>query len=286
MARSRSGLGRGLGALIPGPALERESIDVDLIVANPYQPRFGMDAAALEELAGSIREHGVLQPLLVSIMEGQSIGAPAYQLIAGERRLQAAKLAGLTRVPVVIKETTAREGLELALVENLMREDLNPLEEAEAYRRLVSEFGLSQAEISERVGKSRSAVANSLRLLNLSDEIRASLARNEITEGHARAILSLPQEGRRAAWQYVVQKGLSVRQTEELARTWPASITKRRRTGHMRNPEVEALEERLRSALGTRVSFVKGRRGGRLTIHFYSDEELEGLLERLGVTER
>jgi ParB family chromosome partitioning protein len=287
MARGKTGLGRGLGALIPGPAPLRESVDVDLIVSNPYQPRFGIEAAALEELAESIRQHGVLQPLLVSRMDPEGGGAPTYQVIAGERRLEAARLAGLTQVPVVVKETTPREGLELALVENLMRQDLNPLEEAQAYRRLVDEFGLSQSELSSRVGRSRSAVANALRLLNLNDDLRGSLARNEISEGHARAMLSLPEENRRQAWERVVQKGLSVRQTEELVRSWPLEGRKRRvRRQPARNAELEALEERLRVALGTRVSVVKGRRGGRITIHFYSDEELEGLLERLGVTEQ
>jgi len=287
MARGKTGLGRGLGALIPGPAPLRESVDVDLIVSNPYQPRFGLEAAALEELAESIRQHGVLQPLLVSRMDPEGGGAPTYQVIAGERRLEAARLAGLTQVPVVVKESTPREGLELALVENLMRQDLNPLEEAQAYRRLVDEFGLSQTELSSRVGRSRSAVANALRLLNLSDELRASLARNEISEGHARTILSLPESIRRQAWERVVQKGLSVRQTEELVRDWPLEGRKRRgRRQPARNVELEALEERLRVALGTRVSVVKGRRGGKITVHFYSDEELDGLLERLGVTER
>jgi ParB family chromosome partitioning protein len=280
MVRAKTGLGRGLGALIPGSAPSPESVDIDLIVSNPFQPRFGMEAAALQELAESIRQHGVLQPLLVSRMEGGS-GAPTYQVIAGGRRLEAAKQAGLTQVPVVIKETTPREGLELALVENLMRQDLNALEEAQAYRRLVDEFGLSQTELSSRVGRSRSAVANALRLLNLGDDVRASLARDEISEGHARAILSLPEEQRRQAWELVVEKGLSVRQTEELVRAWPVG-EKRRRRETRRNAEIEALEERLRVALGTRVSLVKGRRGGKITIHFYSDEELDTLLERLG----
>jgi ParB family chromosome partitioning protein len=287
MARGKTGLGRGLGALIPGPAPSRESVDVDLIVSNPFQPRFGIEAAALEELADSIRQHGVLQPLLVSRMESDGPAAPTYQVIAGERRLEAARLAGLTQVPVVVKETTPREGLELALVENVMREDLNPLEEAQAYERLMDEFGLTQVEVSSRVGRSRSAVANALRLLGLSDEVRASLARNEISEGHARAILGLPESARRQAWQRVVEKGLSVRQTEEMARDWAAEGAKARgRRQTARNAEIEALEERLRVALGTRVSLTKGRRGGRITIHFYSDEELDGLLERLGATGR
>jgi len=282
MARARSGLGRGLGALIPDMAAPSpESVDIDLIVSNPFQPRFEMNEATLQELAESVRQHGVLQPLLVSRMDSDS-GAPTYQVIAGGRRLEAAKLAGLTQVPVVIKETTPREGLELALVENLMRQDLNALEEAQAYRRLLEEFELNQTEISTRVGRSRSAVANALRLLNLSEELRASLARDEISEGHARALLALPEEHRRQAWELVVQKGLSVRQTEELVRAWPAGGEKTARRERPRNVEVEALEERLRASLGTRVSLTKGRRGGRITIHYYSDEELDGLLERLG----
>jgi ParB family chromosome partitioning protein len=260
-------------------------VDIDLIVSNPFQPRFEMNETALQELAESVRQHGVIQPLLVSRMDSGS-GAPTYQVIAGGRRLEAAKLAGLTQVPVVIKETTPRQGLELALVENLMRQDLNALEEAQAYRRLVDEFGLNQTELSTRVGRSRSAVANALRLLNLSEELRASLARDEISEGHARAILGLPEDFRRQAWERVVQKGLSVRQTEEMVRAWPASGAKPARRERPRNVEMEALEERLRASLGTRVSLAKGRRGGRITIHFYSDEELDGLLERLGALER
>jgi ParB family transcriptional regulator, chromosome partitioning protein len=285
MVKPKTGLGRGLGALIPGPAPARELVDVDLIVSNPFQPRFGMEATALEELAESIRRHGVLQPLLVTRMD-EAGGAPTYQVIAGERRLEAAKLAGLTQVPVVIKETTPREHLELALVENLMRQDLNALEEAQAYKRLVDEFGLSQAELSERVGRSRSAVANSLRLLNLDDELRSSLVQNEMSEGHARALLGLPEEHRRRAWEHILQKGLSVRETEELVRDWSSSTDKPRAShSARRNVEVEALEERLRAALGTKVSVVKGRRGGKITVHFYSDEELDAFLDRLGVTE-
>ena len=286
MARVKTGLGKGLGALIPRLAQSTESVDIDLLVCNPYQPRLAMDAAALEELAESIRQHGVLQPLLVSRNDNDGDGgAPTYQVIAGGRRLEAARLAGLTQVPVVVKETTAREGLELALVENLQRKDLNPLEEALAYRRLMDEFALKQNEVSERVGRSRSAVANALRLLNLSEEIKDSLAKGEISEGHARALLGLAEESqRRAAWQRTLEKGLSVRQTEELVRSWPSKGKSGggQRT-KARNADIEAVEERLQTVLGTRVSLAKGRRGGRITIHFYSDEELEGLLERLGL---
>ena len=286
MAKAKTGLGRGLGALIPSLAPSTESVDVDLIVSNPFQPRLGMEATALQELTESIRQHGVLQPLLVSRGDADG-GAPTYQVIAGGRRLEAARLAGLAKVPVVVKETTPREGLEMALVENLIRKDLNPLEEAQAYRRLLEEFGLSQNELSTRVSRSRSTVANTLRLLSLSEEIRASLARDEISEGHGRALLGLADEGaRRQAWERVVEKGLSVRQTEELVRGWPSAGQKRPgKRPAARNPDVAAVEERLQAAMGTRVSLTKGRRGGKITIHFYSDEELEGLLQRLGAGE-
>jgi len=279
MAKAKTGLGRGLGALIPSLAPAAESVDIDLISANPFQPRLAVDAAELEELAESVRQHGVLQPLLVSRIE-TDIGETTYQVIAGGRRLQAARLAGLTHVPVVVKETTPREALEMALVENIQRADLNPLEEAEAFRRLIDEFGLSQSELAARLGRSRSAVANSLRLLGLSDELKASLARGEISEGHARALLGLPEEGRRRLWKEVVRKGLSVRQTEELVRNLTGAKGEPRRRS-LRDPDLAAMEERLRTALSTKVSLVKGRRGGHITIHFYSDEELESILGRL-----
>ncbi len=281
MAKGKTGLGRGLGALIPALAPSVETVDIERIVSNPHQPRTAMEPEALAELAESIRQHGVIQPLLVSQVEAEGGGAPTYQIIAGERRLQAARLAGLSRVPVVLKEATPREVLELALVENIQRADLNALEEAQAYRRLGEDFGLAQSEIAARVGRSRTAVANSLRLLGLSDEMKASLAGGEITSGHARALLGLhsPRD-RHQAWRRVVQRGLSVRETEELVRTWPGAA-RRARPAPRRDPETEALEERLRSALGTKVRLARGRRGGRITVYFYSDEELESLLDKL-----
>jgi len=280
MAKGKTGLGRGLGALIPSLGPATESVDIERVVANPFQPRVAMNIAELEELAESIRQHGVLQPLLVSRVD-TSRDAPTYQIIAGGRRLQAARIAGLTHVPVVVKETTPRQALELALVENIQRADLNPLEEAEAYRRLADEFGLSQGDLGARLGRSRSAVANSLRLLSLSEELKASLAGGEISEGHARALLGLPEEGtRRRLWKEVVRKGLSVRQTEALVRAL-AGAKKAARRRAVGDPDVLALEERLRAALSTKVSLVKGRRGGHITIHFYSDEELEGIVDRL-----
>ena len=278
--KAKGCLGRGLGALIPAFAPGVETVDVDLIVSNPHQPRGFFDPESLAALADSIREHGVIQPLLVTRVQPEAGGAAVYQLIAGERRLQAARLAGLAHVPVVVKEASSSEVLELALVENLQRADLNPLEEAQAFRRLVDEFGLTQEAVATRVGRSRTAVANALRLLALSDELKGSLARGEISEGHARALLGLSNEPeRRQAWQKVVERGLSVRDTESLVRHWPAAHAKA--LPRRPDPDVADLQQRLRVALGTRVSLRRGRRGGRLTIHFYTDEELQALLDLL-----
>ena len=275
MTSRRSALGRGLEALIPSTQPALDEVDVDLIVPNPQQPRTAFDAASLAELAQSIREHGLIQPLLVS----RGGGGATYQLIAGERRLLAAREVGLKRVPVIVKEANPQALLELALVENLQRQDLGALEEAAAFRRLVNEFGLTQEAVASRVGRSRSAVANSLRLLTLPVEIQASLAGGEITAGHARALLAIDDTTeQRRIWRQVVETGLTVRDAEALAKR--GSRRKPTRTKRL-TPELAALEERLQSALGTRVVLTKGRKGGRLTIHFYSDEELEALVERL-----
>jgi ParB family chromosome partitioning protein len=284
MTKSR-GLGRGLAALIPSASGGVDEIDIDLIVPNPLQPRGRMDEQALAELAESIREHGVLQPLIVSRRSEED---GVYQLVAGERRLRAARMAGLTHVPVVVKEVASRELLELALVENLQREDLGALEEAQAYRRLQDEFGMTQDAIATRVGRSRVAVANSVRLLALSDAVKESLAAGEISEGHGRALLGLEEgEAREAAWRQVVERGLNVRETEELVRRWPAvagGAVGRKRARRGEDPEVAALEAKLRAVLGTKVELRRAAKGrGRLTVHFYSDEELEALLARLGV---
>lgn len=280
MTRAR-GLGRGLAALIPSAVPGVDQVDIDLIVPNPHQPRTAVTDESVQSLVESIREHGVIQPLLVSRNDLEG----TYQLIAGERRLRAARLAGLDQVPVVVKEAASGELLELALVENLQREDLSPLEEAQAYRRLTEEFALTQEAIAARVGRSRTAVANALRLLALSDEMKRSLASGEITEGHARALLGLADDrSRREAWRLLVQRGLTVRQTEELVRRWPAvrrPAAVRRRAA---DPETSALEARLRASLGTKAEVRRRASGsGRLILHFFSDEELEGLLARLGV---
>jgi ParB family chromosome partitioning protein len=273
----RRGLGRGLGALIPDLAPAVQEVDVDLIVPNPHQPRSVFDQEALAELAQSIQEHGVIQPLVVSRREGD---AGVYQLIAGERRLLASRRAGLAKVPVIVKEASPRALLELALVENLQREDLGALEEAAAFKRLVDEFGLTQEAVAQRVGRSRSAVTNTIRLLSLPEEIQASLARNEISAGHARALLGIdePAEQRRV-WQRILQAALTVRDAERLAKSRRGAPAPRR--GGRPAADLASMEEKLRSSLGTKVDLVKGRRGGRLTIHFYSDEEFEAIMERL-----
>ena len=274
---ARRGLGRGLGALIPELAPAIQEVDVDLIVPNPHQPRSAFEPASLAELAQSIREHGVIQPLIVSRRE---VEGGVYQLIAGERRLLAARQAGLSKVPVVVKEASPQGLLELALVENLQREDLGPLEEAAAFKRLVEEFGLTQEAVAGRVGRSRPAVTNTIRLLTLSDEIQASLVRGEISAGHARALLGIDDAAsRRRVWQRIVRAALTVRDAEALAKTSRGG----RRVRQALRPaaDIAALEEKLRSALGTKVDLVKARKGGRLTIHFYSDEEFDALVERL-----
>ncbi|MEX0786553.1 MAG: ParB/RepB/Spo0J family partition protein [Dehalococcoidia bacterium] len=282
MTRTR-GLGRGLEALIPATAVGVDEVDVDLIVPNPHQPRAPTSDQSLDELVESMREHGVLQPLIVT----QSGAEGVYQLIAGERRLRAARIAGLSRVPVVVKDAASKELLEIALVENLQREDLNVLEEANAFRRLAGEFGMTQEEIAKRVGRSRTAVANAMRLLALSDEIKASVAGGAISEGHARALLGLDDEAaRHDAWRQVQQRGLTVRQTEKLVRTWrDGGAATAAKPAASADPETAALEERLRASVGTKVELRRRKSGrGRLVLHFYSDEELEGLLGRLGVS--
>jgi ParB family chromosome partitioning protein len=279
VAQQRRGLGKGLGALIPatevsGPGLSE--VAVDLIVPNPMQPRVALDAEALQELADSIREHGLIQPLIVTSIQDPASDAQ-YQIIAGERRWEAAKMAGLARVPVVIKEATPQKMLELALVENIQRADLNPLEEAAAYRQLMDDFGLTQEQVAEKVGKSRVTVANSVRLLRLPDEIKRALAEGQISEGHARALLAINKRADQLKiLEAIVKKGLSVRQTEEMVRRIVAGVQPRRRD-EPPSPETEALENEFRNALGTKVRLFRSKKGGKLVIQFYSEEELEAI---------
>ena len=280
MASFKGGLGRGLSALIPERPTSEQGALLEVapgqIRRNPHQPRQRFDPTSLHELADSIAEHGVLQPLMVTALPMAPAGLPEYQLIAGERRWQAAKLAGLARVPVLVKEASEQQTVELALIENVQRADLNALEEAGAYQQLSRDFGLTHDEIARRVGKSRVAITNSLRLLALPAEARQAVIDGQISEGHARALLSLPTErGQLELLRQVLERQLSVRQTEEAARRLLAAPEPKAR------PEPDDLERTLQSLLGTKVSLARGKRGGRLTIHFYSDEELEGIIARL-----
>jgi len=284
----KPGLGRGLGALIPG-ANEIEAsragvveIAVTDIRANPRQPRLvrSQEALQLEELAASIKEHGVIQPLIVTRTEGP--GAP-YTLVAGERRWRAAQLAGLVRVPAIIKEVTPQEMLEIALVENIQRNDLSPLEEAAAFQQLINEFGLTPDAVAERVGKSRVAIYNTLRLLKLPGQIQAALMQGEISEGHARALLSLSSAvDQLAVLNEIKAHDLNVRQTEELIRRLNSpKTTEKKAQRDQRWQGAKEYESRLREALGTKVALVRSRKGGRIIIEFYSEEEFEALYEKL-----
>lgn len=241
------------------------------------QPRTSLHPEALTELADSIREHGLIQPLIVTQQ-----GPERYQIIAGERRWQAARLAGLATVPVIVKEATAQQSLEMALVENIQRSDLNPLEEAAAYRQLVDEFGLTQEQVAERVGKSRVAVTNTMRLLRLPSEVKQALADSTIREGHARALIGLPDRyAQLAALKTIMTKALSVRQTEELVRRTLAPPEHKDRRPSM-SPDIQALEDRFRETLGTKVSLYRSRQGrGRLVIYFYAQEELQAIYDAI-----
>jgi ParB family chromosome partitioning protein len=274
----RRGLGKGLEALIPTTeetAAGVAQVPVSAISPNPMQPRTSLDPQALEDLAASIGQHGLIQPLIVTQQ-----GPERYQLIAGERRWQAARMAGLAAVPVIVKEATPQQVLELALVENIQRADLNPLEEAAAFRQLVDEFGLTQEQVADRVGKSRVAVTNTIRLLRLPAEVKQALADGTVHEGHARALLALSTpEAQVAALKTVIGKDLSVRQTEELVRRLMAEPPPKKEKLPP-SPEIQALEEDFRSTLGTKVNLYKSRKGrGRVVIHFYSEEELQAIYD-------
>jgi ParB family transcriptional regulator, chromosome partitioning protein len=272
---SERGLGRGLGALIPRATVGLREIPVDAIRPNPWQPRTQFDENELAELAESIREHGVLQPVLVSQQHDGT-----FQLITGERRWRAVQLAGMPTLPALVKEATPRASLEMALVENIQRRDLNPLEEAHAFRQLIDEHGLTQEQLGQRIGKSRVAVTNTLRLLHLPQPVREALASGSITEGHARAILMANGEAQRLRLlERVEADQLSVRETETLARDMNAS--RERAPQPAADPDVERLEDEFREALGTRVRLEKGPRGGRLVIYFFSDDELQGIYDAI-----
>ena len=281
---TRKALGRGLDALIPsegtGSADEaaREDLrelSVDVIRANPWQPRSEASEEALGELVASIRENGVLQPVVVRRAD------QGYELVAGERRFVACKLAGLREVPVVIRDVSDRQMVELALVENLQREDLNPIDEARAYKRLQDEFSLTQEEIAERVGKDRASVANQIRLLQLPHEIQDYVSRGTLSAGHGRALLAIEDPAKQLELGHAVaSRGLSVRETERLTKR---KTKARRKKGRGALPaELAALEENVREHLATRVAIKPSGRGGTIEIQYYSSEDLERILERIG----
>ncbi|MFZ4507974.1 MAG: ParB/RepB/Spo0J family partition protein [Fimbriimonas sp.] len=277
----RRALGKGLSQLIAdqfegGPS----EVPLDAIEPNLRQPRRHFDAAALEDLASSIRQHGVIQPLLVRpLTEGR------YELIAGERRLRAAKIAGLTVVPVIVRSAGNQNSLELALIENLQREDIGPVECALAYRRLIDEFGITQEQAADKVGKSRTAVANTLRLLKLPAKILDGLAEGKITEGHARALLGIPNEAHQlVVYDAILERNLTVREVERLAQATPREKPVKAKDTAKLDPNMRALQELLSTTLGSPTRILPGEVGGKLQIEYYSDEDLQRILEVLGVS--
>ena len=282
MAEKRPALGRGLSALIPEtperPAAPME-LDLDLLTPNKYQPRGDVEDPKLDELARSISTSGIIQPILV-----RQIGAGAYEIVAGERRWRAAQRAGLLRIPVVVREVPEDKLLELAVVENIQREDLTPIEEATAYKRLADDYHLTQDEMAAAVGKDRSSIANYVRLLNLPAEVLAGVAARSLSMGHARALLGLPDAAaQRRAAREVVARDLSVRETEALVRklTGVTGGSPRPRTPAPTDVHTRAAEEKLRFGLGTGVRIVRKGKGGRIEIDFTSEAELQRLYERL-----
>ncbi|HEX6139249.1 MAG TPA: ParB/RepB/Spo0J family partition protein [Candidatus Limnocylindria bacterium] len=265
------GLGRGLDALIPRADEEggARAIPIDRIGRNPHQPRTRFAEEELAELAASIAAHGVLQPIIVrAAVDG------GYELIAGERRLRAARMAGLTEIPAVVRDSTGNQLLELALVENIQRADLNPIDEANAFRELIERFGLSHEAVARQVGKSRVSVSNALRLLDLAPETRQAISDGRISEGHGRALAALTvPELQQAVLKVVLERHLSVRQTEELVRR--KRETERASRREPLSGDLADVEAQLRGLLATKVGIVRTRRGGRVVIDFYSDEELD-----------
>src|SRR5215475_11331376 len=281
---NRRGLGRGLGALLASEPSEAESLlelPIDSIEVNPHQPRKIFDFTALEELAASIKSSGVIQPIIVRRVAG------SYQLIAGERRWRAARQAGLDRIPAIVRDATDAQSIELALVENLLREDLNPIETAQAYQKLLAEFGWTQEELAQRIGKDRTSIANALRLLRLPEEIQADLRGGRLTMGHARALLALTTVAEQLRLRdEILTKDWSVRATEDSIRA-KESLAEARglapRKGRRRSVELAALEEALQRGLMTRVRIIGNERKGKIEVSYATAEELERLADLLSV---
>jgi ParB family transcriptional regulator, chromosome partitioning protein len=279
MVIQKRGLGKGLSALIPdGSVLTggRTIVNVDIhkIMPNPRQPRIEFHSESLDELAESIKMQGIVQPILARPKNGK------YELIAGERRWRAAKKAGLTLIPTIIKEFSDEESLELAIVENVQREDLNPMDEAEAYKKLSTDFHQSQADIAKKVGKNRSTIANAMRLIELPKEIQNSLRKDQISAGHARAILAVSSESERLAlWREILKSNLSVRDVEQLSRSGDPSRAKKKKL--QKNEELQDLTEMLTTHLGTKVRIHGSSLKGKIEIDYYSQEDLERIIESL-----
>ena len=282
MSTTRRGLGRGLGALIPGadnpaPSGHVQELEIGALMASPFQPRQEMGGAEFDELVASVRRHGILQPIVARPANG------GYQVVAGERRWRAAQAAGLTTVPALVREIHDREALEIALIENLRRQDLNPIERARAYRRLSGEFGLTQEEVAEATGGSRSSVANTLRLLELPQEVQQAIDHGRLTEGHGRALLAVPDRRKLLAlWQHVEKRDLSVRETEALVKAATRNVSREtmvRRKG--RDPVLADLAARLQGRYGTNVSILSKGKAGTIQINYYSLDDLERLIDLL-----
>ena len=279
----KRGLGRGLGALIPGADVERQSglvqdLEIALVTPNPYQPRHDVAGPEFDDLVASVRSHGILQPVVARPVDGR------FQIVAGERRFRAAQAAGLATIPAVVREVSDREALEVALIENLRREDLNPIERARAYVRLAEEFGLTQEQVAEAIGGSRSGIANTVRLLDLPQEVQQAIDQGRLTEGHGRALLGVPEKSRLLElWQHVERRSLSVRETEVLVKSSVKNVSRETivRKSPSKDPVLSDLAVRLQDRYGTNVSIVTKGKKGTIQINYYSPEDLERLIDLL-----
>ncbi len=273
----KTALGRGIEALLPERPEEVIRLDIDRILPGDHQPRKVFRDESLKELAESIKEKGVIQPVIVT-----RVGDGTFKLIAGERRLRAARLAGLKKIPAIIKDLASRDALEIALIENIQREDLDPLETALAFERLKNEFNLTQEEIAKKVGKDRASVANYLRLLTLPEEIKKMLHDGSLSFGHAKAILSIPERSSQIeAARKIIKEGLTVRQAEELSHRLSSTSFKKNKKHSPRDPNISSLEDKLKKALGTNVRIIHRGKKGRIEISYNSLEEFDRLLEIL-----
>ena len=278
----RRGLGRGLGALIPGADVEHlsglvQDLDIASLSPNPFQPRQGRPGPEFDELVASIRRHGILQPVVARPANG------AYQIVAGERRFRAAQAAGLTTVPAVVRDISDREALEVALIENIRREDLNPMERARAYRRLGAEFGLTQEEIGEAVGGSRASISNTMRLLDLPEEVQLAIDQGRLTEGHGRALLAVPDRRRLLQiWKHVEKRELSVRETEVMVKAATKNVSRETITRRgPKDPLFTDLGARLQDRYATSVTITTKGKKGTIQINYYSADDLERLIDLL-----